>query len=105
HKKFTLPIACWIFLFIGAPLGAIIRKGGLGMPIVVSVIFFIFFYVLMTQGNKLAREGVLYPWFGVWMPVFIMIPIALFLTYQSATDSALFDLSAWKQLFKPKKLD
>lgn len=98
HLRFTLPIACLVLLFVGAPLGAIIRKGGLGLPTVISIIFFIFFYALMTQGRKLARENTVEVWFGMWLPVLVMIPIALFVVYQSATDSRLFDLSSWKYL-------
>ena len=102
HLKFSLPIACLIFLYIGAPLGAIIRKGGLGMPVIVSIGFFILFYVLMTQGKKLAREDVLPVWLGVWLPVLITAPVALYLSRQSATDSRLFDLHSWKGIFRLK---
>ncbi|MCS6904157.1 MAG: LptF/LptG family permease [Bacteroidia bacterium] len=98
HLKFTLPLACILLLFIGAPLGAIIRKGGLGVPTIVSILFFVIFYALMSQGRKLAREGVIEPWLGVWMPIFIMLPMALYVTYQSATDSRLLDLDSWRYL-------
>ncbi|MBX3101622.1 MAG: LptF/LptG family permease [Bacteroidetes bacterium] len=96
---FTVPLACLIMLFIGAPLGAIIRKGGLGVPAIISILFFILFYVLLNQGKKLAHEGELPPWLGAWLPLFIIAPIALYVTYQSTTDSRLFDLSAWKYLW------
>lgn len=98
--KLTMPMACIIFLFIGAPLGAIIRKGSLGVPIVVSVVFFILFYVLMTQGRKLAREDVIPVWVGVWLPILAMSPIAIYLSYQAATDSKLLDINSWTSLFK-----
>jgi lipopolysaccharide export system permease protein len=98
--RFALPLAVIIFLCIGAPLGSIIRKGGLGMPVVVSVLFFIFFYVLMTQGRKLAREEVVPVWFGVWLPVIIMVPMAVYLIYQSSRDSRLFDASVWSGLWE-----
>jgi lipopolysaccharide export system permease protein len=97
-SMFTVPLACLIMLFIGAPLGAIIRKGGLGVPTIISVIFFIVFYVLLNQGKKLAHEGELPPWLGAWLPLAIITPIALYVTYQSATDSRLFDVSAWRYL-------
>ena len=96
YLKYTLPLACVLMLFIGAPLGAIIRKGGLGMPTVVSVGFFILFYVLMAQGRKLAYKHVVEEWFGVWMPILVLAPISIYLTWQSATDSRLFDLSSWR---------
>lgn len=99
HLKFCLPIACIIFLYIGAPLGAIIRKGGLGMPVIISIGFFILFYVLMTQGKKLAREDVLPTWLGVWIPILVTAPIAVYLSRQSTTDSRLFDLHSWKKMF------
>ncbi|MCE3007154.1 MAG: LptF/LptG family permease [Bacteroidetes bacterium] len=98
QMMFAVPLACIIMLFIGAPLGAIIRKGGLGLPSIISILFFIVYYVLLTQGKKLAIDGAVPVWFGVWMPVMIIFPIALYVTYQSATDSRLFDLAAWRQL-------
>jgi lipopolysaccharide export system permease protein len=100
HQKFALPTACIILLFIGAPLGAIIRKGGIGMPSVVALGFFVIFYSLMTFGKKMVEEEVVYAWFGNWLPVIIMVPMAIYLTYQSATDSRLFDISAWKTFFR-----
>lgn len=100
HGKFSLPMACIIFLFIGAPLGSIIRKGGLGMPILFSVIFFLLFYVLMLQGKKMAREGVLDTWLGVWLPIIILVPIAAFLTYESTSDSKLLSKETWFQAWK-----
>lgn len=95
HSRFMLPITCLIFLYIGGPLGAIIRKGGVGMPMVVSVVFFIFFWFLMMQGNKLAKEGILDPWAGIWLPVYILAPIAIWITWKSSVDSPVFDTTAW----------
>lgn len=86
HRKFTLSVACIIFFFIGAPLGAIIRKGGLGMPLVVSVLFFIVYYVIDNWGYKMAREGVWYVWCGIWLSSIILFPLGVILTYQAATD-------------------
>ena len=100
HMKFSLPVACIIFLFIGAPLGAIIRKGGIGFPVIISVGFFILFYVLMMQGKKFAKMDVLPVWMGVWLPVLVLTPIAIWVTWQSSNDSKLFDFSSWKTLFR-----
>lgn len=105
HKKMTLPFACLIFFFIGAPLGAIIKKGGLGMPVVISVMMFIIYYVISNMGEKLAREGIwpLIP--GMWFSSFILLPIGIFLTYTAATDSPLFNKTAYlKRWDKIKKV-
>ncbi len=107
HRKFTLPFACFIFFFIGAPLGAIIRKGGLGMPVVISVLFFVFYYIIDTFGTKLAREGIWDTYQGMWLSSFILLPLGIFLTYKSATDSALLNSDAYviffQNLLKPFK--
>ena len=99
HKKFTLSFACLVFFFIGAPLGAIIRKGGLGMPLVISVLFFIVYYIIDNFGFKLAREGVWEIWTGVWLSSFIIFPIGVFLTYKAATDSAIFVKDVYLKIF------
>lgn len=90
HKKFTLSIACLIFFFIGAPLGAIIRKGGIGMPIVISVFLFIFYYIIDTAGYKLAREGRVEVWEGIWASTAVLLPLGIFLTYKAVNDSDVF---------------
>jgi len=95
HSRFMLPLTCIIFLFIGAPLGAIIRKGGVGMPMVISVCFFIIFWFLMMQGNKLAKEGILEPWAGIWLPVYILGPLAAWITWKASVDSPVFDLTSY----------
>lgn len=95
HRKFTLPVACLLFFFVGAPLGAIIRKGGLGTPIVISILFFIFYYVVDTFGGKMAREDVWPVWCGMWLSTSVLAVIGSFLTYKSATDSALFKSEAY----------
>lgn len=106
HKKFTLSFACLVLFFIGAPLGAIIRKGGIGMPAVVSVCFFLIFHVLSITGEKSAKEGVWEAWQGAWMATIILLPIGIFLTYKATKDSALFDLDAYlnplKKIFLKK---
>ncbi len=103
QRKFTLSFACLILFFIGAPLGAIIRKGGLGMPIVVSIIFFVIYHVISISGEKFAREGVIPPWKGMWLSSVILLPIGIFLTYKATTDSALFDIESYKKLFRLNK--
>jgi lipopolysaccharide export system permease protein len=103
QRKFTLSFACLILFFIGAPLGAIIRKGGLGMPIVVSIIFFVIYHVISISGEKFAREGVIPPWKGMWLSSFVLLPIGIFLTYKATTDSALFDIESYKKLFRLNK--
>ncbi len=100
HRKFTLSFACFIFFFIGAPLGAIIRKGGLGMPVVISVLFFIIYYIINTFGEKMAREGVWPVWEGMWLSSFVLLPIGVFLTYKSATDSTLLNADAYIVFFR-----
>jgi lipopolysaccharide export system permease protein len=96
HKKFSLPFAIMIFFLIGAPLGAIIRKGGLGMPIVVSVSFFVFYYMISITGENLVKDGILPAYIGSWISSAILLPIAVFLTYKSTNDSALFNPDAYK---------
>lgn len=94
-KKFTLSLACLIFFFIGAPLGAIIRKGGLGTPIVVSVILFIIYYVIDNTGYKLARDGRWEVWQGMWLSSAVLLPLGIFLTHKAVNDSAVFNPDAW----------
>ena len=100
QKKFTLSFACLIFFFIGAPLGAIIRKGGLGMPIVVSVFLFIFYYIIDTAGFKLARDGRLEVWQGIWASSAVLLPLGIFLTYKAVNDSDVFKMEVYVDKFK-----
>lgn len=95
HRKFTLSFACLIFFFIGAPLGAIIRKGGLGAPIVISVVMFIIYYIIDNTGYKMAREALWPVWEGMWLSSAMLLPIGVFLTYKATHDSALFNPEAW----------
>jgi lipopolysaccharide export system permease protein len=95
YRKFTLAFACLIFFFIGAPLGAIIRKGGLGAPVVISVVLFIIYYIIDNTGYKMAREALWPCWAGMWLSSFVLLPVGIFLTYKAATDSALFNPEAW----------
>lgn len=95
QKKFTLSFACLVFFFIGAPLGAIIRKGGLGMPLVISVFLFIFYYIIDNTGNKMAREGRLEVWEGMWLSAAVLLPLGIFFTYKAVNDSAVFNRDAY----------
>ena len=99
HRKFTLAFACLIFFFIGAPLGAIIRKGGLGAPVVISVVMFIIYYIIDNTGFKMAREALWPTWAGMWLSSAVLLPIGIFLTYKAATDSALLNPEAWVKQF------
>lgn len=100
HKKYTFSIACLIFFFIGAPLGAIIRKGGLGMPLVVSVVLFIFYWIISTTGEKFVREATSGLWFGVWFSTILFLPAGIFLTYKAVTDSTVLSIDAYRDFFK-----
>ncbi|MFC2111915.1 LptF/LptG family permease [Bacteroidota bacterium] len=100
QRKFTLSIACLIFFFIGAPLGAIIRKGGLGMPTVISVLFFLAWYILSMSGEQLARDSAVSPFLGMWMSSAILLPIGIWLTYKSMTDSSLMDMETYSSFFR-----
>ena len=95
HKKFTLSFACLVFFFIGAPLGAIIRKGGLGVPVVISVILFIFYYIVDNIGFKMARDGIWPAWEGMWLSAAVLTPLGLFLTYKAVNDSVILNPDAY----------
>jgi len=98
QRKFTLAISCLLLFFIGAPLGAIIRKGGLGLPVVIAVVFFLIYHIISTVAEKSAKEGSLDHVFGMWMAVIILTPLGVFLTYKATVDSAIFDIDYYKQL-------
>jgi len=100
HRKFTLSFACFIFFFIGAPLGAIIRKGGLGLPTVISVIFFVIYYIVDTTGVKFAKEGVWLVYQGMWLSSAVLLPIGMFLTYKATTDSSIMNADAYIIFFQ-----
>ncbi len=91
HKKISLPVSIMIFFLIGAPLGAIIRKGGLGLPVVVSVIFFVIYYMISLSGEKFAKEGTWDAVYGMWLSTMVLTPIAAYLTYKATNDSGLLD--------------
>lgn len=100
QKKFTLSFACIIFFFIGAPLGAIIRKGGLGTPLVISVFLFIFYYIIDNMGYKLARDGKWEVWQGMWLSAAVLLPLGIFFTYKAVNDSAVFNKDAYLNFFR-----
>jgi hypothetical protein len=95
HKKFTLSAACLIFLFVGAPLGAIIRKGGMGMPTVISTVLFILYYVFSLIGEKFVRESVLESYQGMWISSFILVIVGVFLTYKATNDSSMLNIDTY----------
>lgn len=94
HRKYTLPLSCLLFIFIGAPLGAIIRKGGFGLPVLLSIFIFIFYYILNITGEKMAEQFVLTPFVGMWMSSFVLMPICFFLTIKAKNDAPVVD-SEW----------
>ena len=99
-KKYTLSMACLVFFFIGAPLGAIIRKGGLGTPLVISVFLFIFYYIIDNTGYKMARDGKVDVWEGIWLSTFVLLPLGIFFTYKAVNDSAVFNKDAYVNFFR-----
>lgn len=100
YKRYTLAFACFIFLFIGAPLGAIIRKGGMGMPVVLSTVLFIIYYIIDNSGYKMAREGLWEVWQGMWLSSFILLPFGILLTYMAATESSIMNGESYIMVFK-----
>lgn len=100
YKRYTLAFACFIFLFIGAPLGAIIRKGGMGMPVVLSTILFILYYIIDNTGYKMAREGIWEVWQGMWLSASILLPFGILLTYMAATESSIMNGESYIMVFK-----
>jgi lipopolysaccharide export system permease protein len=104
HKKLSLSIACLVLFFIGAPLGSIIRKGGLGTPLVMALIFFMVFYLLAIFGEKFTKDHVLIPIMGMWLPVIVLTPVGFFLTYKAMHDSQLFSKEYYYRVFKNWRL-
>lgn len=100
HRKIALSLACLVLFLIGAPLGSIIRKGGLGTPLIFAIIFFMVFYFSSTTGEKFAKENTLSPFAGMWLATFVLVPIGLFLTYKALRDSQLFNKEGYKKAFR-----
>ena len=103
-KKFALSVECLIFFFIGAPLGALIRKGGLGTPAIISVLFFVAYWVIDISGTKLARDGAVGPFHGVFISTYILFPTGLYLTWKAINDSSVFNVDAIKSIFRKIKI-
>lgn len=103
HRKYSLSLACLILFFIGAPLGSIIRKGGLGMPLVVAIIFFLIFHLLNMFGEKFTKEGIASPVIGMWLAIIVLAPVGVFLTYKAMHDSQLFNRDFYKKIIKRTK--
>ena len=103
HRKFSFSLACLILFFIGAPLGSIIRKGGLGMPLVVAIIFFLLFHLLNMFGEKFVKESILSPVMGMWLSIIVLTPVGIFLTYKAMHDSQLFSKEFYYRAFKKIK--
>ena len=99
-NKFVLALSCLIFFFIGAPLGAIIRKGGLGIPVIISVLVFITFFILDNTGFRMARNGMWAIWFGKGLATAVLAPLAIFVTYKATNDSSVFNMDAYKEFFR-----
>jgi lipopolysaccharide export system permease protein len=100
HKKFALSFACIVLFIIGAPLGSIIRKGGLGMPLVIAVVFFLIWHLLNMFGEKFVRQDLMTPFAGIWMASYILLPIGIFLVYKAMNDSQLFNNEFYFRTFK-----
>ena len=103
-KKFAFSIACFIFFFIGAPLGALIRKGGLGTPAIISVLFFVAYWVIDISGTKLARDGAVNPFNGVFISSYVLFPMGMFLTWKAINDASFFNIDAIKSLWRKIKM-
>jgi lipopolysaccharide export system permease protein len=103
HEKFAMSLACIVLFLIGAPLGSIIRKGGIGTPLVFAVIFFVLFFLLNNFGKKFVKEGVMSPAGGMWLATFVLVPIGCFLTYKAMRDSQLFNKEFYFRSFKKIK--
>jgi len=98
HRKFTLSVACFILFFIGAPLGAIIRKGGIGLPLVIATLIFVAYYILSITGEKFVREGMWNPVFGMWLSSMVLFPFGLWITLKTINDSPLMDSESWHKV-------
>jgi lipopolysaccharide export system permease protein len=99
HRKFFLAVACLVLFFIGAPLGAIIRKGGLGLPTIIALGLFIFYQLLTIAGEKMTKSLIIEPWFGMWMSTALLMPLSIWLTYKASKEATLVDKEAYIKFF------
>ena len=98
QRKYRLAVACLLFFFIGAPLGSIIRKGGIAIPLVFTVGFFVIYFALSVIGEKIAKGSVMPVWFGTWMSSFILLPLCVFLTYHATMDTAVLSPDTYSKM-------
>ncbi len=103
HRKFSLTIAIIVLFFVGAPLGAIVRKGGFGAPVVIAALLFMVYFVLMTIGDGLAKSGTISPFLGMWFSSMVLAPVAMWLMHSAANDSPVFSKEAWKKFIRLKR--
>lgn len=104
HQKFTLAFAVIVLFFVGAPLGAIVKKGGLGLPLILATLLFLFYYIITITGENFVDSGVLSPFTGMWLSAFFLVPIGIFLTIKSSNESRIFDIDVYKKWFKKLNL-
>jgi len=102
-QKYRLAVACLLFFFIGAPLGSIIRKGGIAVPLVVTVLFFVIYFALSMIGEKIAKGNVMPVWFGTWLSSFIIFPLCVFLTYHATMDTAVLSPDTYSKMVEKLK--
>ncbi len=100
HNKFTMALSVFVLFLIGAPLGSIVRKGGIGLPVVFAVIFFVIFFLLNNFGKKFVKEDLVQPVTGMWMATFILLPIGIFFTYKAMHDSQLMNKELYMRFFR-----
>jgi lipopolysaccharide export system permease protein len=103
NRKFALTATILVLFFVGAPLGAIVKKGGFGAPVVIAALLFMVYFILISVGESLANEGVVSPFWGMWMATFILAPVAILLTRSAANDSKIFSKESWTKLFGRKR--
>lgn len=103
HRKFSLTVAIIVLFFVGAPLGAIVRKGGFGAPVVIAALLFMVYFVLMTIGDGLSKSGTISPFLGMWFSSMALTPVAIWLMYSAANDSPVFSKDAWKKFIRLKR--
>lgn len=100
HRKLTLSFACIVLFFIGAPLGAIVKKGGLGLPVLISIVIFLIYFITSMSGEKMAKSAVMTPFMGMWLSTLVLAPFSAFLTIQAMQESSLFDMETYTKFFR-----